>query len=159
MTRSLFSITQSAGAIMCLFIDGAAVPTIQQFLGQCLTLSRTAAARSLRHKGVRLLRALKDTGLRDIGFGCTVSDRNSGDMLRLYDLSRELGLEFATAAFHNSYYFHKYDNVITDRNSSLVSAIPSMDTLMPMSGNCRAIAKTRSSYHPEVDMTMRPVWR
>ena len=45
------------------------------------------------------------------------------------------------------------------RNSSLVSAIPSMDTLMPMSGNCRAIAKTRSSYHPEVDMTMRPVWR
>ncbi len=66
-------------------------------------------------KGVGLLRALKREGLRDIGFGCTVSDRNSGDMLRLYDLSRELWLEFATAAFHNSYYFHKYDNVITDR--------------------------------------------
>lgn len=66
-------------------------------------------------KGVRLLRTLKREGLKDIGFGCTVSDRNSGDMLRLYELSRELGIEFATAAFHNSYYFHKYDNVITDR--------------------------------------------
>ena len=32
----------------------------------------------------------------------------------LYKLSLELGLEFATAAFHNSYYFHKDDNHITN---------------------------------------------
>ena len=37
-------------------------------------------------------------------------------MLSLYRLSKNLGTEFATAAFHNSYYFHKHDNVITNTN-------------------------------------------
>lgn len=66
-------------------------------------------------KGLRTLKALKKMGVKDIGFGCTVSNHNSKDMLALYKLSRELGLEFATAAFHNSYYFHKDDNTITNR--------------------------------------------
>ena len=71
-------------------------------------------------RGLRTLLALRDMGLRDIGFGCTVSNNNSADMLSLYQLSRSLGMEFATAAFHNSYYFHKDDNVIT--NTSEVCA-------------------------------------
>lgn len=66
-------------------------------------------------RGLRTLLTLKDMGLKDIGFGCTVSNHNSADMLSLYQLSRSLGMEFATAAFHNSYYFHKGDNVITNR--------------------------------------------
>lgn len=66
-------------------------------------------------KGLRTLLTLKDMGLKDIGFGCTVSNHNSADMLALYRLSLDLGMEFATAAFHNSYYFHKSDNVITNR--------------------------------------------
>lgn len=66
-------------------------------------------------KGLRTLMTLKDMGLKDIGFGITVSNNNSADMLSLYQLSRNLNMEFATAAFHNSYYFHKYDNVITNR--------------------------------------------
>lgn len=66
-------------------------------------------------KGLRTLLTLKQMGLKDIGFGCTVSNHNSDDMLSLYKLSRELGLEFATAAFHNSYYFHKDDNVIDNK--------------------------------------------
>ena len=37
-------------------------------------------------------------------------------MLSLYQLSKSLGMEFATAAFHNSYYFHKDDNVITNKD-------------------------------------------
>ncbi len=36
-------------------------------------------------------------------------------MLYLYRLSKYMGLEFATAAFHNSYYFHKSDNVIKNK--------------------------------------------
>ena len=68
-------------------------------------------------KGVRLLRTLKDMGLKDIGFGCTVSNHNSSDMLELYELSKSLDMEFATAAFHNSYYFHKDDNRITNTES------------------------------------------
>lgn len=65
-------------------------------------------------KGVRTLRRLKEMGIKDIGFGITVSNHNSADMLNLYELSKELDMEFATAAFHNSFYFHKYDNVITN---------------------------------------------
>ncbi len=67
-------------------------------------------------RGLRTLLTLKDMGLKDIGFGCTVSNHNSKDMLALYRLSRSLGMEFATAAFHNSYYFHKDDNAITNRD-------------------------------------------
>lgn len=66
-------------------------------------------------KGLRTLLTLKQMGLKDIGFGCTVSNNNSADMLSLYQLSLSLGLEFATAAFHNSYYFHKDDNTITNK--------------------------------------------
>ncbi len=66
-------------------------------------------------KGLRTLLTLKEMGLKDIGFGCTVSDNNSKDMLYLYRLSRNLGLEFATATTHNSYYFHKNDNIITNK--------------------------------------------
>ncbi|MCL2328084.1 MAG: radical SAM protein [Bacteroidetes bacterium] len=66
-------------------------------------------------KGLRTLLTLKEMGLKDIGFGCTISNNNSADMLSLYQLSKSLGLEFATAAFHNSYYFHKNDNAITNQ--------------------------------------------
>lgn len=66
-------------------------------------------------KGLRTLLTLKEMGLKDIGFGCTVSNNNSKDMLSLYQLSQSLGMEFATAAFHNSYYFHKADNTITNQ--------------------------------------------
>ena len=66
-------------------------------------------------RGLRTLLTLQQMGLKDIGFGCTVSNNNSADMLSLYQLSRSMGLEFATAAFHNSYYFHKDDNQITNR--------------------------------------------
>ena len=53
-------------------------------------------------KGLRTLLTLKEMGMKDIGFGCTVSNNNSKDMLSLYQLSKSLGMEFATAAFHNS---------------------------------------------------------
>lgn len=69
-------------------------------------------------KGLRTLRTLREMGLKDIGFGCTVSNHNSSDMLALYRLSREMGMEFATAAFHNSYYFHKDDNVISNQEEA-----------------------------------------
>lgn len=67
-------------------------------------------------RALRVLLTLKEMGVKDIGYGCTVSNHNSADMLWLYKLSRELGMEFATAAFHNSYYFHKDDNEITNKD-------------------------------------------
>lgn len=67
-------------------------------------------------KGLRILLRLREMGVKDIGFGITVSNHNSEDMLSLYRLAKQLGLEFATAAFHNSYYFHKGDNKITNKD-------------------------------------------
>jgi len=56
-------------------------------------------------------------GIKDIGFGITVSNQNSEDMLWLHRLAKELKLEFATATFHNSYYFHKDDNQVTNTDT------------------------------------------
>lgn len=65
--------------------------------------------------GLRTLLELRGMGIKDIGFGITVSDRNASDLLELYRLAEAMGMEFATAAVHNSYYFHKTDNRIADR--------------------------------------------
>lgn len=65
-------------------------------------------------KGLRTLLELRRMGIRDIGFGITVSNNNSSDMLDLYELNRNLKMQFATASFHNSFYFHKYDNKVTN---------------------------------------------
>jgi MoaA/NifB/PqqE/SkfB family radical SAM enzyme len=65
--------------------------------------------------GIRTLLELQRMGLKDIGFGITVSDRNARDMIELYQLAKAMGLEFATAVVHNSFYFHKYDNTISKR--------------------------------------------
>lgn len=67
-------------------------------------------------RGLRTLIELKHMGLKDIGFGITVSDRNAKDLLSLYRLSREMRVEFATAIVHNSYYFHKFDNIIQEKD-------------------------------------------
>lgn len=67
-------------------------------------------------RGLKTLLGLREMGVKDIGFGITVSNKNSEDMLWLYRLSKELGLEFATATFHNSFYFHKDDNVVTNKD-------------------------------------------
>lgn len=67
-------------------------------------------------KGLHVLLGLRRMGVNDIGFGITVSNNNSEDMLWLYELSKNLNMQFATAAFHNSFYFHKDDNVITNQD-------------------------------------------
>jgi Fe-coproporphyrin III synthase len=64
--------------------------------------------------GLRTILNLKHMGLKDIGFGITVSDRNAKDMLELYMLACSMDLEFATAVTHNTYYFHKFDNEFHD---------------------------------------------
>lgn len=68
-------------------------------------------------KGYGLLKDLKEMGIKDIGFGMTISNMNHQDIIPLYEISKELGMEFATAAFHNSFYFHKEDNMISDKDS------------------------------------------
>jgi len=66
-------------------------------------------------RGLRTLIELKHMGMKDIGFGITVSDKNANDLLALYKLACAMKVEFATATVHNSYYFHKMDNEIINK--------------------------------------------
>lgn len=54
-------------------------------------------------------------GMKDVGFGMTVQDRNACDLVPLYEISNEMGMEFATASLHNSFYFVESQNIIHDR--------------------------------------------
>ena len=81
-------------------------------------------------RGLKTLLGLRRLGIKDIGFGITVSNNNSADMLELYELSKNLKMEFATAAYHNSYYFHKDDNVITNQNEVIGNFYELIDRLL-----------------------------
>lgn len=71
--------------------------------------------------GLRTILRLRAIGVEDIGFGITLSDRNAEDALELHELADAMGVEFATAAVHNAYYFHKLDNVI--ENQEMVAGV------------------------------------
>lgn len=51
----------------------------------------------------------------DVGFGMTVQDMNCEDLVPLYNIANDMGMEFATATLHNSFYFRKTDNKIDDK--------------------------------------------
>lgn len=61
---------------------------------------------------IRILTTLHRMGIKDIGFGLTIQDANARDVMELYQLAKMMGVEFATAALHNSFYFHKQANRI-----------------------------------------------
>ena len=67
------------------------------------------------NRGYTTLKKLVDMGMQDVGFGMTVQDRNAADLVPLYNISDELGMEFATASLHNSFYFVESNNIIKDR--------------------------------------------
>ena len=67
------------------------------------------------NRGVTTLKKLVEMGMKDVGFGMTVQDRNAADLVPLYRLSDEMGMEFATASLHNSFYFVETTNRIHDR--------------------------------------------
>lgn len=66
-------------------------------------------------RGCQTLSALVNMGMKDVGFGMTVQDKNASDLVPLYKLSDEMGMEFATASLHNSFYFVEAKNIIKDR--------------------------------------------
>jgi radical SAM protein with 4Fe4S-binding SPASM domain len=65
--------------------------------------------------GLRTLLELKRLNIKDVGFGITISDKNAEELMDVYDLSRHMKMEFATAIVHNSYYFHTEKNTISDK--------------------------------------------
>ena len=67
------------------------------------------------NRGYSTLKKLVEMGHPDVGFGMTVQDMNCEDLVPLYEISNDLGMEFATATLHNSFYFRKTDNKIDDK--------------------------------------------
>lgn len=66
-------------------------------------------------RGYDTVKKLIEMGLKDVGFGMTVQDKNAPDLVPLYRISDEMGMEFATASLHNSFYFVETKNIIHDR--------------------------------------------
>lgn len=66
-------------------------------------------------RGYTTLKKLREMGMNDVGFGMTVQDKNAADLVPLYRISNEMGMEFATASLHNSFYFVEAKNIIKDR--------------------------------------------
>jgi Fe-coproporphyrin III synthase len=64
---------------------------------------------------LRTILALKKTKVRDIGFSIVICDRNAADLLAVYELCSLLGVEFGNSTMQNSWYFHKTDNLVADR--------------------------------------------
>lgn len=67
------------------------------------------------NRGLTTLKKLVEMGMKDVGFGMTVQDMNAKDLVPLYEISNEMGMEFATASLHNSFYFVENKNIIHDR--------------------------------------------
>jgi Fe-coproporphyrin III synthase len=65
-------------------------------------------------RAVSSFRALRDVGVKDIGFAVTIQDDNALDLLNLYEFVSAENAEFAQAVPHNSYYFHTDHNEIRD---------------------------------------------
>jgi len=65
--------------------------------------------------GYSTLMKLREIGMKDVGFGMTVQDANCKDLVPLYKISNEMGMEFATATLHNSFYFVEAKNIIKNR--------------------------------------------
>jgi MoaA/NifB/PqqE/SkfB family radical SAM enzyme len=63
---------------------------------------------------LRTVLELRKTGVKDYGFSIVICDKNALDLLAVYDLCSQLGVEFGNSTMHNSWYFHKHDNRISD---------------------------------------------
>ena len=67
------------------------------------------------NRGYNTLKTLVKMKHPDVGFGMTVQDMNCEDLVPLYNIANDMGMEFATATLHNSFYFRKTDNKIDDK--------------------------------------------
>ena len=66
-------------------------------------------------RGYSTLKRLREMGMKDVGFGMTIQDKNASNLVSLYKISDKMGMEFATASLHNSFYFVEEKNIIHDR--------------------------------------------
>lgn len=61
---------------------------------------------------LRTILELKKTKCKNIGFSVVISPDNYSDLVSLYELCVALEVELGNSTVHNSWYFHKHDNVV-----------------------------------------------
>ena len=97
------------------------------------------------NRGYATLKKLVELKHPDVGFGMTVQDLNAPDLVPLYKISDELGMEFATASLHNSFYFVEAKNIIHDRPmvaknfEDLVNELISIEGLLQTNDKIRGL--------------------
>jgi len=65
-------------------------------------------------RALKTIIRLKEAGVKNVGFGIVITDKNARDLLDLYKLCVYMGIELGSSTLHNSFYFNKYDNEIED---------------------------------------------
>lgn len=63
-------------------------------------------------RALRSLLLIRRSGVENVGFAMTISGRNHHDLLNVYYLCSYMNIQLANAVVHNSFYFHKGDNII-----------------------------------------------
>ena len=53
-------------------------------------------------RGYGTLKKLREMGMKDVGFGMTVQDKNAPELVPLYEISDRMGMEFATCLLYTS---------------------------------------------------------
>ncbi len=81
------------------------------------THDRIRGVTRAHQRALGTLRELKGLGVKDLGIAVTISDQNAQDLVPLYRLACEHGVELATSILHNAYYFHKEDNEIIHKRN------------------------------------------
>lgn len=66
---------------------------------------------------LRTMLELKKTKCKNIGFSVIISPDNYKDLVSLYELSSYLNVELGNSVVHNSWYFHKDDNLTTSNEA------------------------------------------
>lgn len=79
---------------------------------------------------MRTILRVKELGLKDIGFAMTISGENCHDLLDLYALVASMDIEFANAVVHNSFYFHKDDNIIKNSDEVEETMVKFIEALL-----------------------------
>lgn len=67
---------------------------------------------------IQTVKQLKQNNINNLGLAFTISDYNKNELIKVYKLSKELGIEFSMSSVQNSeIYFSKSDNTIVfDKN-------------------------------------------
>lgn len=70
-------------------------------------------------RALRTVMELKKTKCKNIGFSVVICDKNCQDLVKLHELCSYLGVELGNSVMHNSWYFHKFDNIDADREKAV----------------------------------------